>query len=243
MNNSEEYFNWLTLDSELEDFEKEINPLMERDNNEWILSKIEKVLLDNREVLKDVLEGDLENPDYILINEKIALLKSKIEYYNKKTQEDLSLEMMPKETNILFARNTLGNVLIERQLEDIRKLKDEKYETAISLLERLYNGDTNFNAEKQKGLTNNEQVKGIYELKGYQTRLFYMREAGYIVVIGITIKKDDNGLKFRDFVVNMKKKSEEYRLKIRNGSLNIQEELQNGSNYFSNLLATVERGR
>lgn len=243
MNNNDDYFLWLALDSDLDEFEKEISPLIERDKNEWIVSKVEEVLLNNREVLKDVLEGDLDNPEYILINEKINLLKNKIEYYNKKTQEDLSLEMMSEEAKVLFARNILGNILIDRQLEDIKKLKDEKYESAINLIERLYNGDTNFNMEKQKGLTNNLQVKGIYELKDYQLRLFYMRESGYVVVIGLTVKKDDNGLKYRDFIVNMKKKSELYRLGIRNGTLNVQEELREGSNYFRDLLATIGRGK
>ena len=243
MNNNDDYFLWLALDSDLDEFEKEISPLIERDKNEWIVSKVEEVLLNNREVLKDVLEGDLDNPEYILINEKINLLKNKIEYYNKKTQEDLSLEMMSEEAKVLFARNILGNILIDRQLEDIKKLKDEKYESAINLIERLYNGDTNFNMEKQKGLTNNLQVKDIYELKDYQLRLFYMRESGYVVVIGLTVKKDDNGLKYRDFIVNMKKKSELYRLGIRNGTLNVQEELREGSNYFRDLLATIGRGK
>ena len=243
MDNYKSYFDWLALDASFEEFENEIKPLFERDNNEWILSEIEQAIARNIEVLMELLGDNLDNSDLHIMNKKLTLLKNTIEYYNNKSIEDNSLEIAPGDVKLLLARSSLGNVMVEKQIEDIEKLKDERYASLVSLVEKLANGDTNFNSEKQKGLTNNESIRGIYELKDYQVRLIYMRESGYTVVIGAGIKKDDNSLKYRESLANMKRKSEDYRRKIRNGTLNFEEELQYGSKYRQELLNSVGRGK
>ncbi len=244
--NSKEYFFWLALDSTIREFENEISPLFERNENEWILSRIESILKDNISAMKDLLNES----DDIDLRKSLELIDQKIDLFYKiknmfleKEKIDGNMEMHPEPVKLLFARNELGKIMIEGHIEDIKSFNDDKYKDLIELLIRLESGKTTFNVEKQKMLSNNRNYKGIYELKGFQVRLIYMREKDYTVVIGALIKKDDKSTLYKDALLNMKNKSEIYRKMIRNGTLDFDKELEYSRDYFNRLVDSVKMGK
>ena len=241
-----EYFNWLILDCLIEDFEKEVSPIFERYENEWILSKIENGLRDNILTIEALLkrEEDIELKETLdLMNKKLFILLKMEEDKRIRDEKQDSLEKNPGNVKLLFARNAFGNVIFESHAADIKKYNDSKYSDLIELLKKLDCGETTFNIEKQRQLSNNRNLKGIFELKGFQVRLIYMREKDYTIVIGATIKKEDNSLHYQDTLLNMKMKSDNYRMMVRNGTIDIDKELAYSKDYFNKLISSVEMGK
>ena len=240
------YFNWLTIEASLSKFEEEIFPLFGRSQNEWIFSKIENSLIENLKVMRELSKEDKSNElleEINLISDKISLLsRMKTDQYEKEKRDSV-LESNPGNVKLLFARNTLGNVIIDGHLADIKKDNDGKYPELIELIKKLESGQTSFNMEKQKMLTNNRNLKGIYELKGFGVRLIYMREKDYTIVIGACVKKTFNDLKYQDTLLNMRNKSEHYRNMVRNGTLDFEKELNYSRKYFDELVGSIERGK
>ena len=225
------YFDWLIYESD-ECFCTEIIGIFEKERNEWILSKIESELKKHLNAAKELLAECNDTESVEEFQELISLASSKLsifnqmrESYRQKYESDLQLEQEPGSVKLLFARNDFGTIMLERDLQEIKKYADAKYEAILELLKKLLSGDTNFNEEKQKPLTKSKKLKGIYELKDYQVRLLYMREKGYTIVIGALVKKDDNDSRYRDSVINMRTKSEEFRYRVRNGLIDIEQEL------------------
>ena len=243
------YFSWLALDSTNEEFTNEVASIIERQNNEWILNKVDGELREHVELLRDLMntcseEEFVELRDKIeAISIKLGILKSMVDAYEDNSNLANELEKDPGEVKVVFAKNTLGNVIAIKHIEEIEKYGDEKYEALLGLIERLQAGDTDFNAEKQRPLISSDKLKGIYELKDFQVRLIYMREGEYTVIIGACVKKDDKNLRYRSSLENMKKKSEEYRQDIRNGKLDMEAELKESSDIIESLRNGVKRGK
>ena len=247
-NTNSDYFSYLALDASLDVFEQEVVSVIERDNNTWIINKTDSILRENLQLMKE-LAADKDGGDkkyaietIELITQKIGILRQLIDSFNDNMNLAAGLEEEPGIVKLLFARNKFGNVMLQRDLNDIKKYGDDKYGDVLALLERVANGDTDFNSEKQKPLASSNKLKGIYEMKDFQLRLIYMREGEYTVVIGACVKKDDNDLKYRDGLSNMKKQSENYRLQVRNGKLDMEEELRISSEFKDELMASLNRG-
>ena len=211
------YFSWLAMDATEEEFSREVASVIERENSGWILNKVDSELREHIELLRDLMKN--------VSNEEFNELKD------------------PGEVKVVFAKNTFGNLIALKHIEDIAKYSDEKFEALLGLIERLKGGDTDFNAEKQKQLISSDKLKGVYELKDFQVRLIYMREGEYTVIIGACVKKDDNSLRYRSSVENMKKKSETYRQAIRSGKLDMEAELKEASEIIDALSNGVKRGK
>ncbi len=243
INYTKEYFNYLVLDSSMQEYESEISPLFERTGTAWIISHIENLLRENINTIKQLLsemDDDELREKLNSVSEKMFLLSRMKDNAARKDAMDDYMEANPGSVNLLFAKSEYGNNMIEGNIEDIKKYNDGKYGDLIELLKRLDAGETSFNVEKQKMLSNNKNLKGIYELKAFQVRLIYMREKEYTVVIGAVIKKDDNGLYYQSSLLNMKSKSEYYRNMIRNGTLDFQKELEYSREYFNTLVSSVD---
>ena len=247
-NTNSDYFSYLALDASLEEFEQEVVSVIERDNNDWILDKTDGILRENLQLMKELIADEAAGDKEVaietieLITQKIGLLRQLIDTYNDNVNLATGLEQEPGTVKLLFARNKFGNVMIQRDLNDIKKFGDEKYRDILALIERVANGDTDFNAEKQKPLVSSNKLKGIYEMKDFQLRLIYMREGEYTIIIGACVKKDDNDLRYRDGIANMKKQSENYRLQVRNGKLDMEEELRISSEFKDELMSSLNRG-
>ena len=69
-----------------------------------------------------------------------------------------------------------------------------------------------------------------------------MREGEYTVVIGAVVKKDDNDKRYRSSLENMKKKSELYRRAVREGLLDMDDELARAQEFRDSLTDGVRVG-
>ena len=133
------------------------------------------------------------------LNKRIAKEK-KDAIYEEKEQKD-----------VLYATNN-GKILLEKNLKDILKNDNgEELKSFLKLIENLKNPETSYNQQKSRKLTNHTDLKDVYELKGFQTRLFYMYVDKYAVVIGALEKKTQNSEKIRKEIINMKYNSMHYR--------------------------------
>ena len=192
---TEEYFTWLALDATDEEYEKEISSVIERPRNDWIIAQIDKGLRENMEIMKELTtSGDEEDAEIAReqaaqISVRLGLLRAMVDAYRDNANLAQELEDSPGEVKVVYARNTYNNVMCRKDFEDIKSYGDDKFDSLMGLLDRLYAGDTDFNSEKQRPLSSSAKLKGIYELKDYQIRLIYMREGEYSVVIGAVVKK------------------------------------------------------
>ena len=133
------------------------------------------------------------------LNKRIAKEK-KDAIYEEQEQKD-----------VLYATNN-GKILLEKNLKDILKNDNgEELKSFLKLIENLKNPETSYNQQKSRKLTNHTDLKDVYELKGFQTRLFYMYVDKYAVVIGALEKKTQNSEKIRKEIINMKYNSVHYR--------------------------------
>ena len=242
---TDEYFSWLALDATNEEFSSELTSIIEREQNDWILSKINEELRDHVYLLEDLINSALEEEKKELIDKvasisvKLGVLRAMVESYEKNSELATELEKEASEVNVVYAKNSYGNIMCSKDFEDIKSYSDEKYGALLGLLDRLYQGDTDFNTEKQRPLTSSNKLKGIYELKDYQVRLIYMRESNYVVVIGALVKKDDNDKRYRSGLESMKKKSQGYRQSIRNGRLDMALELATAQSYRESITSGI----
>ena len=133
------------------------------------------------------------------LNKRIAKEKKDV-IYEEQEQKD-----------VLYATNN-GKILLEKNLKDILKNDNgEELKSFLKLIENLKNPETSYNQQKSRKLTNHTDLKDVYELKGFQTRLFYMYVDKYAVVIGALEKKTQNSEKIRKEIINMKYNSVHYR--------------------------------
>ena len=245
---SSAYFSYLAIDANDEEFTEEVRSVVERDNNDWIINKIDAELRENLEIMhelaNDEMADDRENAKKTAegISRKMGIFRYLVDTYLDNYNLGEELEQEPGKAKVVFARNKSGNVMFQKSLDEIKKFSDDKYSSALALVERIANGDTDFNSEKQRPLTSSNKLKGTYEMKDYQVRVFYMREKEYTVVIGACVKKDDNDIRYRDGLANLKKQSEPYRNAIRDGKLDMKKELESAQEYMASLQETLGRG-
>lgn len=58
--------------------------------------------------------------------------------------------------------------------------------------------------------SDNKNIKGIYELKNFQSRLSYRYVSGYKVVAGVYLKKTTLDSKYCQYVANVKYQSQQF---------------------------------
>ncbi len=231
-----EYFSYLAFDASEEEFSYEVKSIAERENNEWLVNRIESELKEKMTFLEDLAK---DNPNANEIEKSIEQLSTKmgiLHFYldrqldNFKVSE--SLEKEKGSVKLVFARNNAGNIMFLRNLGDIKKYSEDKYALAISFLDNYIEGSIN-----SKRLS----IRGMYEISGFNVHIIYMREGEYVVIVGASINSDDNDIKYLDSVINMRRQSEDYRLDLRNGVLDLEEELEKAKEYCKTLNGTLER--
>lgn len=136
-----------------------------------------------------------------------------IKHLNKRLAKEKKDEIYEEQEHkdVLYATNN-GKVLLEKNLKDLLKNDNgEELNSFLKLIENLKNPETSFNQQKSRKLKNHTDLKDVYELKGFQIRLFYMYVDKYAVVIGALEKKTQNSEKIRKEIINMKYNSIDYR--------------------------------
>lgn len=229
---TEQYLTWLVSLVNNEEFSMEIMSIINRENNTDTLKLMTKRLIEESNVIDDLMKEASSNEeiDGLIIDknnvkEKMKIIKNIINSYNERVQHEKMLETFGC-AGVLFATNDYGNVIVKNHLKQIKaNCTKEVYQSFISLIEKLVNGYSEFNQEKQKPLSNNGELKELYALKDYQSRIIYRYVGDYRVIIGATIKKDDFAEKYRKFYINCKKQSNNFINSLSN-NLSNEEELQ-----------------
>ena len=219
MNNEEfkrKYFQTLQdLDDECLLIESLPNPELEHFNElmNYLIEHQDIYIKECQELFDLAINYDekIEYGEYL----KKALLNQNIfiNHLNKriaKEKKDVIYEEQ-EQKDVLYATNN-GKILLEKNLKDILKNDNgEELKSFLKLIENLKNPETSYNQQKSRKLTNHTDLKDVYELKGFQTRLFYMYVDKYAVVIGALEKKTQNSEKIRKEIINMKYNSIHYR--------------------------------
>lgn len=219
MNNEEfkrKYFQTLQdLDDEISLIKSLPNPELEHFNElmNYLIEHQDIYIKECQELFDLAINYDekIEYGEYL----KKALLNQNIfiNHLNKriaKEKKDAIYEEQ-EQKDVLYATNN-GKILLEKNLKDILKNDNgEELKSFLKLIENLKNSETSYNQQKSRKLTNHTDLKDVYELKGFQTRLFYMYVDKYAVVIGALEKKTQNSEKIRKEIINMKYNSMHYR--------------------------------
>lgn len=159
-------------------------------------------------LFKSETNVDMQN----MINEEINLIMTKqkilqqkrMEYETNQKLEQQSLNDIPK--RIIFAKTLNGDTYFSR---DLKNIPSEYYEDILDLLDKLSLGIKEANIEKERPIINNRELKGLYEKKGFKTRLIFRNLTEDICyVMQVRIKKDDNSLKDRRELLQRKENTE-----------------------------------
>lgn len=123
---------------------------------------------------------------------------------------------------------------------DLKKLKSSSeisvYSDAVDLIKKLSEGYSVFNDAKQKTFTDDDNLKGIYELKNFQTRLFYRYIGNYRVVIGVYLKKINVDSKFCQFIANTKYQSQQFCDMIEKQKVDINSLIAESTEFYETLI-------
>lgn len=244
LNNSYEkdYLNWFCYIATNEEVETEIKAIIDREKNVETLEKILNKLSDEIIQINDLISmADEEDKKELLedkkkLEAKKEIFRNQIDEYNKVRYKEEYLEEFGA-SGVLFATNSYGNIMIEKDLKWIKNnCEEEVYKSFINLINMLVQNKKGFKETEQKPIqTDNDAIKGLYELKDYQSRIIYRYEKDYIVIIGATIKKTDLDNKYRKFCVNCKVQSEDYIRNINKGLVNVDELIEQSINFFENI--------
>lgn len=244
LNNSYEkdYLNWFCYDATDEDVKEEIKAIIDREKSISTLQTILNELLNEITQVKELIalsdeEGKKEFlDDYKNLLCKKQIFEQEIQKYNNARKKEEYLEEFGA-SGVLFATNSYGNIMIEKDLKWIKNnCEEEVYKSFINLINMLVQNKKGFKETEQKPIqTDNDAIKGLYELKDYQSRIIYRYEKDYIVIVGATIKKTNLDNKYRKFCVNCKVQSEDYVSNIEKGLVNIDDLIEESTNYFEGI--------
>lgn len=154
---------------------------------EGIICKIETDLGAAND-LKDSDQDSYISNLIVYYNQVIEICRENINKYNE-IYDGIEVIDENKKINIIFGINANGNI---PALKDMNKIDKNHYRVLLGVLEDLENGIGAFDVTKQKHLgTYNEKLKGVFEQKGYQVRVFFRKLPGNTIYIEmIRIKKD-----------------------------------------------------
>ncbi len=246
-NYEHQYLMWLSTTASEEELKEEINKIIDLENNGDVINRILDSLFEEIKTIDLLMKSENDEEEIIYLNNnkieiesKINLLKKLLEKYNKKQQYEEYLENFGA-SGVLFATNEYGNFIIENDLKWLYNNVDEStYNSFIELIEELVSGENDFNITKQKPLSENKKLKGLYEKKNYQARVIYRYVKDKIVIVGALLKKEDNELKDRNFWINCKVKSQNYVDKIENNCVDINEAIEESKKFYNDKILQGE---
>ena len=177
--------------------------------NERYYEIIKIILLKLNELLKEWNEyfhdSTLTKEELLEIKKEILLIKKRkellIKAYNRTIEENNEEEI---ENQLLFLETDAGNI---QAIEEIESIDSSYYERIVELLNSIKDGTF----KNIKRLVENDKVKGIPELKGYQVRVVFERiSSNQYVIISIFTKKSNSDRAYRQ---NLEQKIGRYKKK------------------------------
>lgn len=158
------------------------------------LKEIHELMLEDSENSKE----DLEEYRKLLFKEqkKISFLD---EILNQKDEKDVQQE---SSNEIILVPTTYGNIRI---IDEMEHIPSEFYPGFLELIQSIIDGTF----KNVKRFTNNNQLSGVYEVKGYQVRVVFSRlkRDTYAIITGF-VKKTTNDKFYQD---QLKNKVADYR--------------------------------
>ena len=119
------------------------------------------------------------------------------DYYEKTFNKEIVIEdaLLPlKEENVLIYSTSKVNPLNAKIISDLKDIPEEYYENIINLINGFKYGTLPNGSIKM--LKNNENLKDVFEIKGYQTRILFKQVKDNIYcILGMFNKKSDNDVK------------------------------------------------
>ncbi len=137
-------------------------------------------------------DDEKETLDYLrLLNLQIAVCEDYVR------EEKVKLD---DEINFVFATSVFGNIYA---FSDIESISPEFYDRILKCLDEMRSRNDTFDVSKSRVFSNNGNINGVIERKGYQVRILY-RQLDYntIYIFRIKVKKSDNDKKDYLDVVN-----------------------------------------
>ena len=176
--------------SKFDDIILGINSLFMRDINEirdFIESNKDTFSIDELKEFKD---------DILSISNKISVIRCIKEVLLERNILD---EDIVKKNRLVFLETNSGNVYTMDDLDN-NSVPNNYYEGFLELIKSIENNSfKNFKFID----SNNSELAGISEVKGFQKRVIFDRVgADTYVIIGAFIKKTDNDKRYRDFFSN-----------------------------------------
>jgi hypothetical protein len=162
---------------------------------------------------------EVETIDDSYGNEYLNQLNSKIKICEEYLENNKLLDNnYSDKQNLILAHSKYGNSLIK---SDIESMAPENYSKIIGMLEDLKSGNSTTDIRKQRKLSNNKNLDGIFELKTHQVRLFYVRlDYNTVYVFLVKSKKTNNSKKDTNDIISrygiVRKKIENLSNKIKN---------------------------
>lgn len=119
------------------------------------------------------------------------------DYYEKTFNKEIIIEdahLPLKEEKLLIYSTSKVNPLNAKIISDLKDIPEEYYENIINLINGFKYGTLPNGSIKM--LKNNENLKDVFEIKGYQTRILFKQIKDNIYcILGMFNKKSDNDVK------------------------------------------------
>lgn len=171
----------------------------------------------NKNMAELLAYSQTEEVDKDELLEMLKEYQSKREELERKLERDLKIESELKEIifeqtqRIIFAQNESGKSIIIKDLENILKNGEKELKESFrKLFQRLQSKEVGYNEVKNRAITNNNKLKGLFEVKEYQARIYYQYVNNYIVIIGANQKKSDNDKIDHLRMINAKKQTSKF---------------------------------
>ncbi len=163
-------------------------------NYERIIYRLELEVLKNiKEIRNFVKEESLLPDEKAIFDAEISLEQEKL-LLLKEALLPVNEEVVEEENNLIFIPTTGGNI---RVLNELEKMPVEYYPAFLDLLLSIKNSTF----KNAKRFSNNDNLAGILEVKGFQVRILYERlDKNNYAVISAFIKKTNNDNGYRAFL-------------------------------------------
>ena len=236
------YFNEF-MNLKINELETEYLSTLPSIKNERYWEIINIILLQLNLILKDwyecIQELELKKEEYEAAREEINDIYNRrrllIDAFYQKDDEDEDQETENIENQLLFLKTDAGNI---QAIEEIKNIDPSFYERIAELLNSIKDGTF----KNVKRLTENDKVKGIPEVKGYQVRVVFERiSSNQYVIISIFTKKSNSDRAYRQYLeskISYYKKNKDVIKKICTNPEYIEENLDIDTKLFE----LLERG-
>jgi len=190
------------MNLEINELETEYLNTLPSIKNERYWEIINIILLQLNLILKDwyecIQELELKKEEYEAAREEINDIYTRrrllIDAFYQKDDEDEDQETENIENQLLFLKTDAGNI---QAIEEIKSIDPSFYERIAELLNSIKDGTF----KNVKRLTENDKVKGIPEVKGYQVRVVFERiSSNQYVIISIFTKKSNSDRAYRQYL-------------------------------------------